>query len=93
MRTRLWAGALGALILGLATACAATTAEQTKAEDPTAAPAARRLKPAACRWVPVAPEWNEPCNESNRGATLDVTVREDMRPESARKTTSTCQCD
>jgi hypothetical protein len=91
MQTRSWAGLLGMLVLGLASACAAKP--QTPVEDPTAAPSARRMKPSSCRWVPVAPDWNEPCNESNRGATLDVTVREDMRPESARKQTATCQCD
>lgn len=64
--------------------------KQPVAEDPTLGP--RKSTLPTCRWVPVAPQWNEPCEPANHGAKLEVVIREDSRPESAQKQTATCEC-
>ncbi|HQP37975.1 MAG TPA: hypothetical protein PLI95_22485 [Polyangiaceae bacterium] len=80
-------------ICGLVAACAGKTPEPQLADDPTASASARSTKLPTCRWVPVAPEWNEPCDMTNRGAKLEVTLRSDGRSTNAEKQTATCECD
>jgi hypothetical protein len=63
---------------------------QPPAEDPTLTRGKGNVL--SCRWEPVAPEWNEPCDHTNHGAKLEVVIREDNRPESAKKQTATCEC-
>jgi hypothetical protein len=76
-------------------ACGASGPRQAAlAEDPTASASARRTGVGTCRWVPALPaDREDPCNHTNEGTTLEITEREDMRPESATTGTHTCSCD
>ena len=87
----LWTMVSAALAVGAMTAACGSTQAQPPPSDPTTSP--RRTRLPACRWIPVAPEWNEPCSQTNHGAKLEVTIREDSRPEKAQKQTATCECD
>ena len=90
---RMWttaAIALGTCIV--AAACAGKTPEPLLADDPTASASARGMQMPVCKWVPVAPEWNEPCDQQKQGATLQVTLRSDGRASSEEKQTATCEC-
>jgi hypothetical protein len=94
MRHR-WVGPVLA-VAGLVAAMACgpkTPPPESAADEVSSGPGGRKTRMPTCRWVPVAPEWKEPCDVQNRGAVLEVTVREDNRPESARKEKATCMCD
>jgi len=80
--------AVAFLVIATASGCGGS--QPVKVEDPTLGP--RKGSLPTCRWVPVAPEWNEPCEPANHGAKLEVVLREDSRPESAQKQTATCEC-
>lgn len=81
--------ALGVMVV----ACAGRNPEPQLAPDPTASASSRGTHLPTCRWIPVAPEWNEPCTQTNHGATLQVTLRSDGRAANAEKQTATCECD
>lgn len=74
-------------------ACAGKNPEPQLAADPTASASSRGTQLPVCKWIPVAPEWNEPCTQTNHGAQLQVTLRSDGRASSAEKQTATCECD
>lgn len=80
-----------AVVVAVCALGACGKAAQPEPEDPTLAPRKSRLS--ECRWVPVTPEWNEPCTHQNQGAKLEVTLREGGRPEDATKQTATCECE
>lgn len=85
-----------AIALGMsivAAACAGRAPEPQLADDPTASASARGTHLPTCRWIPVAPEWNEPCTQTNHGAKLEVTLRSDGRASNVQKQTATCECD
>lgn len=93
MRQILGTAALALGMCVIAAACAGKTQEPKLAEDPTASASSRGTHLPTCRWIPVAPEWNEPCTQTNHGATLQVTLRSDGRASNAEKQTATCECD
>ncbi|MCU0690797.1 MAG: hypothetical protein MUF54_05285 [Polyangiaceae bacterium] len=76
-------------------ACGASGPRQPAlAEDPTASASVRRIEIGTCRWAPALPaDREDPCDQTNEGTTLEVTAREDMRPESATTGTHTCGCE
>jgi hypothetical protein len=87
MRQR-WTMTATALVVIAVSGCGGS--KPVTVEDPTQGP--RKGSLPTCRWVPVAPEWNEPCGPGNHGAKLEVVLREDSRPENAQKQTATCEC-
>ncbi|MBI5538162.1 MAG: hypothetical protein HY898_35900 [Deltaproteobacteria bacterium] len=88
---QVWILTAAALVTCTVAIACGNTAQQPAPVDPTTAP--RKTQLPTCRWIPVAPEWNEPCSQTNHGAKLEVTIREDNRPENAKKQTATCECD
>lgn len=85
---------VAAIGLFTAIACGSSQSQPALAEDPTASASARNTEIEKCHWIPALPEGREdPCNHDNKGASLAITEREDMRAESASSETHTCSCD
>ena len=94
MRHRLILLVVAGVGLITALACGSSQTQPALAEDPTAAASARKTDIGTCHWAPPLPEGREdPCTFDNKGATLDITERADMRPESASEQSHTCRCD
>ena len=93
MRRVYVAGAICALGVVLGTACGSGAQQVPPPEDPTTSGSARLTRFPTCHWVPVKPETEDVCDYQNKGSTVQATIREDNRPESARKTTATCDCE
>lgn len=84
---------ISVLVAALTGACASSTPGSQLAPVPSSLPGDRESHFPNCHWIPVAPDWNEPCSPQTRGAKVEVTSRADMRPASAQKEIATCECD
>jgi len=73
----------------LTLACNKTTG--SPAEGPAASSSKSSLP--KCRWEPVKPDTDEPCNAANAGTQINVTQRDSMRAQDMKTQTLRCVCD